>query len=219
MRRGRPPAAVPVAAVAALGLAASLSACSGSSGSRPAASRASSSSAPSTGASNSTTAVTTGSAATSTTAATAPITTSPAAPTTAGPAGPAVSPNGTAPGTAPANPQSPVDTSIKVYGDCTTASVEPAGIVLACGDYGESLSGLRWSTWTAGAATGVGSFVYNDCNPDCADGHQHTVPGMHVTLIDPVPGPGGQQVWSKIHFSPPPPGGFPATQPLPVRPV
>ena len=36
----------------------------------------------------------------------------------------------------------PIDTSIGVYGDCTSPTVEPAEIVLACADYGEVLMGL-----------------------------------------------------------------------------
>jgi hypothetical protein len=42
-----------------------------------------------------------------------------------------------------------IDTAISVYGNCTSPSVEPAEIVLTCADYGEVLTGLHWTSWTA----------------------------------------------------------------------
>jgi hypothetical protein len=118
----------------------------------------------------------------------------------------------------------PVDTAIGVYGDCSKPSVEPAEIVLTCADYGEILEGLHWSTWTASAAAAVGTLVYNDCSPDCASGHHHSVPDTAVTLTIAVPGATRKMVWSEVQESPEPPGyetgpyhGGP--QPLPIRPV
>jgi hypothetical protein len=119
-----------------------------------------------------------------------------------------------------------VDNHIRVYGNCTTPTIEPAQIVLACADYGALLEGLHWSSWTAASATAVGTLVYNDCIPNCAEGHHHHVPGTRVTLTVPVPvdGADGQVVWSQIQEYPEPPGyktgpyhGGP--QPLPVRPA
>lgn len=195
----------PMAALSALVVAAVFSACSGSGAHKPLSQKAT----------GTTTASTTTSTAapTSTSSTVTPPTTAATAATTSTTGAPAP------PGTAPANSSSSVDTSIRVYGDCTTTSVEPAGIVLACADYGESVSGLSWSSWTASGASGVGMLIYNDCNPNCAAGHQHSVPGTRVSLSDPVAGAGGQEVWSKITLSPAPPGGIPATGSLPVRPV
>jgi hypothetical protein len=126
--------------------------------------------------------------------------------------------------TAPARAVAQVDTHIKVYGNCTTPSIEPTEIVLACADYGALLEGLRWTGWTAASAMAVGTLVYNDCTPDCAEGHHHRVPGTRITLTVPVPGAGGQAVWSQIQEYPEPPGyktgpyhGRP--QPLPIRPI
>jgi len=70
-----------------------------------------------------------------------------------------------------------VDTTILVYGDCQTPSLEPSEIVLTCADYGWILEALHWSSWTATRATAVGTFVYNDCTPNCAEGQHHDVPG------------------------------------------
>ena len=116
----------------------------------------------------------------------------------------------------------PIDTAVGVYGDCTHPSVEPAEIVLTCADNGEVLIGLHWTTWTATSASAVGTFVYNDCTPDCATGQHHSVPGTTVTLSVPVQGAGGNLVWSEIQLNPEPPGyatgpyhGGP--QPLPTQ--
>jgi hypothetical protein len=100
----------------------------------------------------------------------------------------------------------PVDAGIKVYGNCQTPSVEPAEIVLACADYNAILEALHWTSWTATSATAVGTFVYNDCTPNCADGHFHHVPGTRVTLTVPARTAGGQRVWSEVQENPEPPG-------------
>jgi hypothetical protein len=133
--------------------------------------------------------------------------------------------SGTAPAatTAPAA-AAPVDAQVEVYGNCTTPTVEPAEIVLACADYGATLDGLDWTSWTATSATAVGTLEYNDCTPSCAAGHHHDIPGTRVTLTVPVPRAGGQLLWSRVQESPQPPGyatgpfhGGP--QPLPLGPA
>jgi len=133
-----------------------------------------------------------------------------AAPPAAAPAPTATTGVVTTPATTTAPPAAVarVDTRIKVYGNCTTPSVEPAEIVLACADYGALLEGLRWASWTAASAMAVGTLVYNDCTPNCAEGHHHRVPGTRVTLTVAVPvhGAGGQVVWSQIQEHPQPPG-------------
>ena len=118
----------------------------------------------------------------------------------------------------------PVDAQVEVYGNCTTPTVEPAEIVLACADYGVMLDGLHWTSWTATSATAVGTLEYNDCTPSCAAGHHQEIPGATVTLTVPVPRAGGQLLWSRVQESPQPPGyatgpfhGGP--QPLPLGPV
>lgn len=113
---------------------------------------------------------------------------------------------------------------VLVYGDCRSPTLQPSEIVLACADHGWVLRDLRWSTWTASAAKATGTFVYNDCSPNCAAGHLHSVPGTRVTLTAPVRGAGGTLVWSRLVQDPAPPGyssgpyhGGPF--PLPTRPV
>jgi len=126
--------------------------------------------------------------------------------------------------TSPPTTTIPVDASIEVYGNCTNPSVEPTEIVLTCADYGELLEGLHWTSWTTSSAMAVGTLVYNDCVPDCASGHHHSVTGTVVTLSVPVRAAGGALVWSLVQEDPEPPGyatgpyhGGP--QPLPTQPV
>jgi hypothetical protein len=141
-------------------------------------------------------------------------------------AAPAIAAAKTRPASAPAAPASPpkVDAGIEVYGNCKTPTVEPAEIVLACADYNAILESLHWTSWTASSATAVGTFVYNDCTPNCAEGHFHHVPGTRVTLTVPSRSVSGQQVWSQVQENPEPPGyatgpyhGGP--QPLPKAPI
>ena len=117
-----------------------------------------------------------------------------------------------------------VDAGIEVYGNCKTPTVEPTEIVLACADYNALLEALHWTSWTATSATAVGTFVYNDCTPNCAEGHFRNVPDTRITLTVPTRKAGGQRVWSEIQESPEPPGyatgpyhGGP--QPLPKGPI
>jgi len=119
----------------------------------------------------------------------------------------------------PSTTAAPVDTGIGVYGNCTSPSVEPTEIVLTCADYGVRLEGLHWTSWTASSATAVGTLVYNDCTPDCADGHDHDIPGTEVTLTVPVRGAAGGLVWSEMQANPEPPGYDGGPQPLPTQPV
>jgi hypothetical protein len=99
-----------------------------------------------------------------------------------------------------------VDANIEVYADCTSPSVEPKVIILACADGGAVLQDIRWTSWTSTRATGLATFVYNDCSPSCAAGHFRKVPGTRVTLTDPVRGAGGRLVWSRVQQKPEPPG-------------
>lgn len=120
-------------------------------------------------------------------------------------------------------PPATVDRAIEVYGDCQTPSLEPASIILTCADAGVVVQDLHWSSWTASGAVAVGTLVYNDCTPSCAEGHFHDVPDTTITLSVPVKDPSGQLVWSEIQENPEPPGyqtgpyhGGP--QPLPTQP-
>jgi len=57
---------------------------------------------------------------------------------------------------------------------CTgAAAIRPEVYVLACADASAYWKGVTWATW-AHTAAGRGTFVINDCKPDCVDGHLHS---------------------------------------------
>jgi hypothetical protein len=49
----------------------------------------------------------------------------------------------------------------------------PHSILVACGDGNFTVTGIKWSSWTAVAASGAGTGHQNDCTPNCARGHFH----------------------------------------------
>ena len=49
-------------------------------------------------------------------------------------------------------------------------SVRPASIALACADNGLGVEKMAWTSWTASAAGGRGTFWEKLCQPNCADG-------------------------------------------------
>lgn len=72
--------------------------------------------------------------------------------------------------------------------------VRPTSLLLVCSDGTSGLENLTWSHWghnittsssggavPAPTATGTGEFFLNDCNPNCAQGHDQTYP-VQVTL-------------------------------------
>jgi hypothetical protein len=81
----------------------------------------------------------------------------------------------------------------------------------ACGGFGCALSGdsttflsnMTWTSWSGTEAVGTGTYKINDCNPNCAAGHVHSVAAM-VTLSQPVKvcsASGTHWVWSRASFT------------------
>jgi hypothetical protein len=134
------------------------------------------------------------------------------------PATPALTPapSGTQAPMATPTPSASADTSIEVYGNCTSPSFEPAVIVVACADYGWIVQDLVWTSWTSTSATATGTLVYNDCTPSCAAGHHHAVPGTRVILTDPRASASGQLVWTRLQETR---ENYGAPVPLPIRPI
>ena len=130
---------------------------------------------------------------------------------------PTTTPTATAGSTAPPTTVTGQVANIKVYGDCRTPTVMPTQIVMACADHGELFVNLRWSGWASDQAAAVGTFRYNDCTPNCANGHFHEVPNVHVTLSAPVRGANRGLVWSRLQMRPTV-DPFPSVQSLPVGP-
>lgn len=55
-----------------------------------------------------------------------------------------------------------------LWGCDNDSAVEPSSYVLACGDGGNGLTGVHWTSWTPTGATGTGNEYLNSCIPDCA---------------------------------------------------
>lgn len=66
---------------------------------------------------------------------------------------------------------------------CDGPATRPHRIVLTCADANLLVEKIHWSSWGGRVARGRGTVVYNDCNPFCAGGHFHRVPGarLHMT--------------------------------------
>jgi hypothetical protein len=88
---------------------------------------------------------------------------------------------------APTTTAAPVD----VIANCTSATYEPATIILACGDGGVSATQISWSAWGATSATGTSIIKANLCNPDCAQGSTGSFPAT-ITLSGVTSGASGQ---------------------------
>lgn len=116
-------------------------------------------------------------------------------------------------------PPSPVRAEdVRVLGDCSTPSVRPVSIVVTCADAGIVLEDLRWTQWDDTSAVGTASLTYNECRPNCAQGHNRTVRDVGITLTAPVASPFGFPLWSVVTLDPAP-QGFGRTLALPTRPV
>lgn len=72
------------------------------------------------------------------------------------------------------------------YIDCSygAPTLKPSQLMIACGDGGFFITGLRWSNWSQRAAAGAGTGHLNDCEPTCAAGHFHAYP-VEIALATP----------------------------------
>jgi hypothetical protein len=98
--------------------------------------------------------------------------------------------------------------------------IEPSQIMLACGDGNAYITAINWSSWTSTSASGTGTYVQNDCSPNCAAGTFLRYPGATFTLYLPVSTWTGPQ-FSRITFTYVDwqvPGG-PVTRTLPLEPT
>ncbi len=84
----------------------------------------------------------------------------------------------------------PAPTAVpSVLADCnipgTAPAVQPATVMLACGDGNAYLEKLTWSSWTATTAAGAGLYTHNTCTPTCAQGSFVSTPAT-VRLSYPI---------------------------------
>jgi hypothetical protein len=77
--------------------------------------------------------------------------------------------------------------------------VQPGKFTLTCADGNDYLTGLSWTSWTAGLASATSVQEVNDCLPYCAAGHFH---GYPVDVIfwggASVPGRPGTQRYTSV---------------------
>jgi hypothetical protein len=71
---------------------------------------------------------------------------------------------------------------------------KPEMIFFACGDGNTGIGKIKWNTWTAAGATGVGEYFENSCDPDCASGKFHFTK-VKLALDEPV------GIKGKVHLS------------------
>ncbi len=58
---------------------------------------------------------------------------------------------------------------------CEYPMRRPDIFTTACADFGESVSSIEWTSWSAQGAEGRGVYGLNNCEPDCADGTIHSI--------------------------------------------
>jgi eukaryotic-like serine/threonine-protein kinase len=130
----------------------------------------------------------------------------PAAVTSPRASGPATSPSATVPASSPA--ASPSDSLIAVTvcafpadgctdpGAAQYMEVRPKEISIS-GDSTGEVTSLVWSNWGSPRATATGTEELDDCNPNCAQGHDTPYPAT-VTLAGLTPYGTGLQAYSTI---------------------
>jgi hypothetical protein len=85
--------------------------------------------------------------------------------------------------------------------NATALQTEPA-VITVSQDGAAYIKGLTWSGWGTATATGTGSLEADNCNPNCAEGHD-TAYKATVTLSQLVPYGNGEQAYSTITVSVP----------------
>lgn len=87
--------------------------------------------------------------------------------------------------------------------NCSTPVTTPKQIVINCADANRYVAGLHWQHWGAQSATATGRLYWNNCQPNCAAGHEESraitftangrrlVKGKNVFLYTNLHGPAG----------------------------
>jgi hypothetical protein len=90
--------------------------------------------------------------------------------------------------------------SVPVVIDCAgQLQVRPGQYILACGDGGARLIGLRWAAWGSSSAFVAGVFDLNDCTPTCKTGHFLRFPMLAALWrAEPLPGHPGQRYFTRL---------------------
>ena len=119
---------------------------------------------------------------------------------------------GTSSGTAAAAhpPRTPVAASpaVEICG-AGPAVTRPTSMILTCADDGELAQDLRWTSWTAAAATATGTVTWRACRGMCADSRSYDSAAADYTLTGPVAWH-GRTLFTRLqmHVTGPTPRGF-----------
>ena len=60
--------------------------------------------------------------------------------------------------------------------DCETTDRKPETLTNTCADFGTAIVGIKWKTWSATGAFGIGKFSINQCQPNCSEGKRVETP-------------------------------------------
>lgn len=67
--------------------------------------------------------------------------------------------------------------------------IRPSEYILPCGDGNAYLYHLNWTAWGSSSALAGGTYIFNNCVPNCVGGHGHSF-GVLAVLWDVQPWPG-----------------------------
>ena len=67
--------------------------------------------------------------------------------------------------------------------------IRPGEYILPCGDGTAYLQHMNWSAWGSSSALASGTYIFNNCTPNCADGRGIAF-GVLAVLWDAQPWPG-----------------------------
>jgi hypothetical protein len=79
-------------------------------------------------------------------------------------------------------------------------AVRPHRILFACADGNFYVDHLRWSSWAARSASGLGVGHQNDCMPYCAAGHFHAYPRVSIRLGRPETCTRSRRLFTRITY-------------------
>ena len=117
-------------------------------------------------------------------------------------------------------PAANATTPASYYNDCGAAAVVmPKSITEYCADAGAGVINIKWSTWGATSAKGIGTFYINGCDPNCASGKTYKTSKVAV-LLNGATKTHGKNFLMRVTVTPAPGKKFvwpPKMKPLPTK--
>jgi hypothetical protein len=88
-------------------------------------------------------------------------------------------------------------TKVLFPADCGKPTYKPTKIVVTCGDANNVVTKIKWESYGTKAASGTGTALVNDCDPNCASGKAKKFPVV-VTLTTPKNCGGGITQFTRL---------------------